>query len=80
VVPIFLSQFATDIPLTVRRAATHVLCLAQDHAKELDALSEVYGETFAAQVQAWRRFQPPVRWTRAALQEAECASSSARIP
>lgn len=59
---ILASQFATDIPLTSRRAASHVYCLAQSHRVELDALAKDYGEDFAARVEAWRHYEPPVEW------------------
>lgn len=60
---VLASQFATDIPLTSRRAASHMYCLAQSHRAELDALEADYGEQFAADVAAWRHYQPPVTWT-----------------
>lgn len=66
IVPVLASQVATDFPLTVRRLASHVYCLAQSHEGELDALADIYGQDFAARVRAWRHFEPPVAWTRKA--------------
>lgn len=63
-VPILASQVATDFPLTCRRLASHVSCLAQSHDGELEALEQIYGADFATRVRAWRHFQPPVLWTR----------------
>lgn len=65
-VPILVSQVATDFPLTSRRIASHVYCLAQSHDSELAALEGTYGKDFAARVRAWRHYEPPVVWTRKA--------------
>lgn len=65
VVPVLISQVATDIPLTCRRVATRVRCLGQHERSELKALGDEYGDTFAAMVAAWKRFEPPVTWRRA---------------
>lgn len=50
IVPIFVSQVATDIPKTVRRLATAVYSFRQEHPDDLEALEKVYGEAFAQEV------------------------------
>jgi DNA helicase HerA-like ATPase len=62
IVSIWVSQFATDIPRTVRRAATEVRCFAQSHPDDLDALEECYGPDFRAQVEQWQVNEAPAVW------------------
>ncbi len=50
IVPIYVSQVAMDIPRTVRRIATRVYSFRQEDIDDLDALSERYGEKYAATV------------------------------
>lgn len=59
---VLVSQFATDFPLTCRRAASDVFVFAQKHKAELDALAETYGEDFAEQCRRWRKYEPPATW------------------
>jgi hypothetical protein len=47
IVPIYVSQVAIDIPLTVRRLATRVYSYMQVDPKDIDALRDKYGEPFA---------------------------------
>jgi hypothetical protein len=62
IVSVWVSQFATDIPKTVRRAATRVYSFAQVHPDDIAALEECYGEDFAAKVKAWESGDAPVLW------------------
>jgi hypothetical protein len=57
IVPIFVSQFATDIPKNVRRAASSVYSFIQYHPHDLDALAEVYGEKYANTVSHLRKYR-----------------------
>lgn len=50
IVPIYVSQVAIDIPLTVRRLATRVYSYLQVHKEDIDALAERYGQAFADSV------------------------------
>lgn len=52
IVPIYVSQVAVDIPLTVRRLATRVYSYLQVDKRDIDALETQYGETFAASVKS----------------------------
>jgi hypothetical protein len=63
IVPILVSQVATDIPLKSRKLASQVYCLQQDHVDELKELARVYGDDYAHRVQAWRKYDPPVVWS-----------------
>lgn len=62
VVPILVSQVATDIPKTCRRIASHVTCMRQNHPDDLKALEDFYGPEYAARVAKWRRWEPPNEW------------------
>jgi len=70
IVPLLVSQVATDIPLTCRRVVSRVHCFGQHHQQELDALEKCYGAEFVQQVANWQRhdaagsWNPPVVWNR----------------
>lgn len=64
---IVISQRAGFVPLGARATANRVLSLLQDHSADLAALSEVYGESYAASVAAWKPGDPPVEWARLPL-------------
>ncbi len=67
VASLIASQRAQDIPLGARATANRFLSLLQDHPHDLAALSEVYGEEYAARVAAWKPGDLPVTWARVAL-------------
>lgn len=50
IVPVFLSQVQTDLPLTVRKQASDAYIFAQPHKTELAEVEAVYGEEAAARV------------------------------
>ncbi len=56
-VPIYVSQVAMDIPRTVRRIATRVYSFRQEDIDDLDALSERYGEKYAAEVSSLKEHE-----------------------
>lgn len=66
---ILVSQVATDIPKTCRRIASHAVCVGQSHPDDLDALAEVYKQPYADSVALWRKYDPPVVWSRTAQLE-----------
>lgn len=50
IVPVYVSQVAVDIPLSVRRLTTRVYSYWQAHKEDIEALAEYYGEDFANNV------------------------------
>ncbi|MHB1843227.1 MAG: hypothetical protein ACYCWW_00150 [Deltaproteobacteria bacterium] len=60
---VLVSQVGTDIPLTCRKTASRVYCLAQHHPDELQKLAAIYGEAYAARVAAWQKYDPPIVWS-----------------
>ena len=67
IVPIYVSQVATDIPLTVRRLATRVYSFTQFFERDLSALESVYGIGFTDRVKKLRKGEHAT-WTLPTLE------------
>lgn len=62
IVPVLLSQKATDIGLGARVTASDVYCFGQHHPLELKAVYDCYGDIYASKVAAARKGDAPVHW------------------
>jgi len=60
VVPIAASQFATDLPVRVRKAATRAIITAQTHPTELAEVERTYGLDVRESVERWEPFNRTV--------------------